>query len=263
MPHSTQNKVTVHYEVAGEGMPFIMLHANPFDHNLWMYQIAHFSTRFKVIAMDIRGWGRSDKVTAEYTLAEMCADVLGVIENERVDRAILMGCSVGAGMAILLGLDHPRLFEALILVGGRSGAGTRFEERIEGYTQAGIEAYHLGHMKELVAPGFAESPLGRHLLRTFAERQPRLNPEAIAQVFRARNGTDTTPRLGTMKVPTLVINGEFDNALPGGRKTAGLIPGAVHQVLPGTGHACCLEDPAGFDDLVIAFLEERGLMPSL
>ncbi|MCH7544481.1 MAG: hypothetical protein IIB65_12685, partial [Proteobacteria bacterium] len=77
MPHSTQNEVTVHYRIAGEGMPFVMLHANPFDHNLWMYQIAHFSTWFKVIAMDIRGWGRSDKVTTEYTLGEMCADVLG------------------------------------------------------------------------------------------------------------------------------------------------------------------------------------------
>jgi 3-oxoadipate enol-lactonase len=209
MPHSTQNNVTVHYEVAGEGMPFVMLHANPFDHNLWMYQIAHFSTWFKVIAIDIRGWGRSDKVTGEYTLGELCADVLGVMENERVDRAILMGCSVGAGMAILLGLDHPRLFEALILVGGRSGAGSRFEKRIEGYTKGALGAYHRGHIKELVAPGFAESPLGRHLLGTFTERHPRLVPEAIAQVFRARNRADTTPRLGTMEVPTLVINGEF------------------------------------------------------
>jgi len=58
-----------------------------------------------------------------------------------------------------------------------------------------------------------------------------------------------------------VINGEFDNSLPAGRKTASLVPGAVHRVLPGTGHACCIEDPAGFDRLVIDFLRSRGLMP--
>jgi pimeloyl-ACP methyl ester carboxylesterase len=66
-----------------------------------------------------------------------------------------------------------------------------------------------------------------------------------------------------MRVPTLVINGEFDHSLAAGRRTASLIPGAVHQVLAGTGHACCIEDPAGFDALVIAYLRSRGLMPSL
>jgi pimeloyl-ACP methyl ester carboxylesterase len=63
-----------------------------------------------------------------------------------------------------------------------------------------------------------------------------------------------------MKVPTLVINGEYDNSLAGG-KTASLIPGAVHKILPKTGHACNIEDPAGFDDCVIEFLRNHHLMP--
>jgi 3-oxoadipate enol-lactonase len=79
----------------------------------------------------------------------------------------------------------------------------------------------------------------------------------------AGNHTDTTPRLPGMKVPTLVINGEHDHSLAAGRKTASLVPGAVHKVLPDTGHACCIEDPAGFDRLVMDFLQSRGLMPSL
>ena len=95
----------------------------------------------------------------------------------------------------------------------------------------------------------------------WVEREPRLKGEAIAQVFMAGNHTATTDRLGTMKVPTLVINGEFDHSLPAGKTTASLTPGAVHKVLPGTGHACCLEDPAGFDALVIDFLQARKLMP--
>ena len=97
----------------------------------------------------------------------------------------------------------------------------------------------------------------------FVEREPRLEGEAIAQVFRAGNSTDRTPRLPEMKVPTLVINGEFDHSLAAGRRTASLVPGAEHRVLEGTGHACCIEDPAGFDDLVIAFLRSRGLMPPM
>ena len=66
-----------------------------------------------------------------------------------------------------------------------------------------------------------------------------------------------------MKVPTLVINGEFDNSRPAGERTASLIPDAMHNVLPGTGHACCIEDPAGFDRFVVDFLQSRGLMPKL
>ena len=263
MPYSKLSGVNIYYEISGEGPPMILVHANPFDHNLWMYQISHFSTWFRMIAVDIRGYGRSDKVKTEYMLKDMCEDVVGVIKQEKAEPAILCGCSVGSGISILLGLDYPELFNALILVGGNSGVSSRFQKRIEGYTKTGLAIYHMQHMKQLVSPEFAESRLGGYLLKTFTERQPRLSGDAIAQVFRAGNSTDTTPRLHTMKVPTLVINGEYDHSLPAGQRTAGLIPNATHKILPATGHACCIEDPAGFDDLVIEFLEFLGLMPKI
>ena len=191
----------------------------------------------------------------------MADDVLGVCHDEDVKEAILGGVSVGSGMAILLGLDHPEIFKAIILVGGSSGPGGTIEERIHGYTKVGIEKYHIKHLRELVAPDFAETKLGNYLLNTFVERDPWLSGESIGQIFRARGGLDMTPRLHTMKVPTLVINGEYDNSLAGGKKTAALIPGAVHKILPKTGHACNIEDPAGFDEFVIDFLRANNLMP--
>ena len=176
--------------------------------------------------------------------------------------AIIGGVSVGSGIGLLLGLDHPEMFKALILVGGNSGGAGSIEDRIHGYTKIGIEKYHVQHLKELVAPDFPETKLGRYLLNTFVERDPWLSGESIAQIFRARGGTDMAPRLGTMKVPTLVINGEYDNSLKAGQRTASLIPGAVHKVLPRTGHACNIEDPATFDGLVVQFLTSHGLMPT-
>jgi 3-oxoadipate enol-lactonase len=260
--YSTCNGVKIYYEVSGEGFPFVMIHANPFDHNLWMYQIAHFSTYFKVVAVDIRGYGRSEKPETPFSLKDMADDVLGVYRDESIEQAIVGGVSVGSGMALLMGLDHPEFCKALILVGGSSGPGGSIEERIHGYTKIGVNKYHLQHLQELVAPGFSQSKLGHYLLNTFVERDPWLSGESIGQIFRARGGTDMTPRLATMKVPTLVINGEFDNSLAGGKKTASLIPGAVHRILPKTGHACNLEDPAGFDQLVIEFLRAQNLMPA-
>lgn len=262
MPYSTTNSLKIYYEVSGEGFPFVMVHANPFDHNLWMYQIAHFSTYFKVIAIDIRGYGRSDKPSTPFTLKDMADDVLGVCRDESVTEAILGGVSVGSGMALLLGLDYPELFKALILVGGSSGPGGAIDKRIQGYTKVGIEKYHIQHLKELVAPDFPQTKLGKYLLNTYVERDPWLSGESIAQIFRARAGTDMTTRLESMKVPTLVINGEYDNSLKAGQRTASLIPGAMHRILPKTGHACCIEDPAGFDEFVIEFLRANRLLPS-
>ena len=87
MPYSNANGLRIYYEVSGEGFPFVMVHANPFDHNLWMYQIAHFSTYFKVVAIDIRGYGRSDKPSAPFTLKDMDSPlrssfVMGVVRPE-------------------------------------------------------------------------------------------------------------------------------------------------------------------------------------
>jgi pimeloyl-ACP methyl ester carboxylesterase len=262
MPFSRANGVDIWYEVAGDGPPMVLVHANPFDNTLWMYQIPHFSTWFRVISIDIRGYGRSVKATTPFTLKDMCDDVIGVMEDAGVERAILGGCSVGSSISILLALDHPDRFDAVILVGGNSGASDRHQARIDGYTRD-LQDYHIKHMQLLVQPSFSDSRLGAHLLNMHVEREPRLRGEAIAQVFRAGNSTDTTERLPTMKPPILIINGEFDHSLPAGKRTATLVPGAVHRTLPGTGHACCLEDPAGFDALVLDFLKERGLLPAL
>jgi len=262
MPCSRSNGVDIWYEVAGDGPAMVLVHANPFDHDLWMYQSAHFSTWFKVVGIDIRGYGRSSKVTTPYSLKDMCDDVVGVMKDLKIERAVLGGCSVGSGIALLLALDRPDLFSAVILVGGNSSASPRYQGRIEGY-RGNLAAYHPKHIRELVRPEFADSRIGKHLLGMFLERGPRLKGEAIAQVFMAGNHTDMTGRLSTMKVPTLVINGEFDNSRPAGERTASQTPGAVHKVLSGTGHACCLEDPAGFDRLVIDFLKSRNLMPAL
>ncbi|MDH3445169.1 MAG: alpha/beta hydrolase, partial [Deltaproteobacteria bacterium] len=92
---STANGVKIYYELSGEGFPFVMIHANPFDHNLWMYQIAHFSSYFKVVAVDIRGYGRSDKPASPFSLKDMANDVLGVCHDAEIKEAIVGGVSVG------------------------------------------------------------------------------------------------------------------------------------------------------------------------
>src|SRR5687768_16490960 len=99
----------------------------------------------------------------------MCDDVVGVMKELGIERAILGGCSVGSGIAILLGLDHPNLFDAIFLVGGNSAASERYQTRIQGYTQ-NLNTYHLEHMLQLVQPKFSSSRLGAYLLNWYVER---------------------------------------------------------------------------------------------
>jgi len=261
MPYVRNGGVRIHYQVAGEGPPLLLIHANPFDHRLFTYQIARFSARCRVIAPDLRGYGRSDKPEVAFTLADMADDVLSVCAQEGVARAIVLGVSVGSGIALLIGLDRPALAAAVILVGGSSKGGANIADRVAGYTSADLKGYQRGHIRELVAPGFCDTLLGRWVLDLFTEHTQPLSGRCIAQIFRAREAADMRARLAGMTPPTLVINGAHDISLERGRETASLIPGARHVVLPGTGHACCIEDPAAFDQAVAEFLREKRLWP--
>lgn len=257
MPFASNKGVRIYYETCGEGPPLVMIHANPFDHRLFTYQIASFEPYYRIVAVDIRGYGRSDKPQTPFTLADMADDVLAVCAQENIARAVFMGVSVGSGMALLIGLDHPQMAEAIILVGGSSKGGANIQHRVDGYTSADLKGYQRGHITELVAPGFADTPLGRWVLDLFTEKTQPLSGRCIAQIFRARDGCDMSGRLAGMTVRTLVINGAHDVSLAQGRETAAAIPGATHVVLPGTGHACCIEDPAAFDAVVRGFLGMR------
>ena len=263
MPYATSNGVRVYYEVVGEGDPFVFIHANPFDHRLWTWQVAQFSQSYRCIAIDLRGYGRSDKPETPFTLADMKDDVLAVLAQEQVDRAIVCGCSVGSGIALMMGLDHPAMVAAMILVGGNSKGSTNVEKRVAGFeATADLTGFLEGYIRELVAPEFPATPHGRWVLDLFTANAHTLSQRSIANIHRARGACDMSGRLAEVRLPTLVVNGIHDNSLAAGRFTAAGIKGARHAVLPGTGHACPIEDPAAFNAAVISFLADNGLWRS-
>ena len=265
MPISRANGVDIYYETSGSGPALVLIHALPFDHNLWLYQVQRFSSRFRTISMDLRGWGRSAKPHAPFTLRDMGDDVMGVLRDEAVTSAVVMGCSIGSKIALMLACDHPDVFKGTILIGGNSGPQNQFDHRIKGYREAAAKGtlrdYHLGHLRHGVTQAWADTPGGRYLLDGFVERGAALDTECIAQVFGALTVSDLTPKLAAYKTPTLIVNGEHDSALAGGTRTAGLIAQAEHQILPGAGHCCFLEDPATFDGYMRNFLKRNRLMP--
>jgi len=92
------------------------------------------------------------------------------------------------------------------------------------------------------------------------EMDAKLNAPAIAEIFKALQNRDLTARLAELKMPVLIMNGEFDNSLKRSKDMSTRIAGAEHRTIPGSGHACCLEDPATFDGHVLAFLKEHRIL---
>ena len=260
MSYSARNGVKTYYEVSGDGYPLVLVHANPFDRRLWMYQVAHFSTFLKVINIDLRGYGYSDKPAKSTTMTELGEDVVAVCRQESVSEAVFAGISVGGVMGLQLGLDHPEIFKTLILVGCSSQPGDRYQARIDGYMNDGVPHYHIQHLTSLVSKEFPQTKLGKYLLSFHTEMDSRLRAPAIAEIFRALQNRDFTARLPELKMPVLVVNGEFDNALTRSREMTKKISDAEHHTIPGTSHACCLEDPVMFDEIVLSFLKKRGFL---
>ena len=260
MPYSTRNGVKTYYEVSGEGYPLVLTHANPFDRRMFLYQVAHFSTFMKVINVDLRAYGYSDKPATPVTMTDLCEDVVAVCRQEGANEAVFAGVSVGGVMGLQLGLDHPELFKALILVGCSSMPGDRYQSRIDGYMNQGVGKFHIQHLTDLVSKEFPQTKLGSYLLSMHTEMDSRLSAPAIAEIFNALQNRDLTARLPELKLPVLIMNGEFDNSLKRSKDMSTRIAGAEHRTIPGAGHACCLEDPATFDEHVLAFLRKHGFV---
>jgi len=263
MPYCMSGEARVWYETAGEGPGFVFVHANPCDHRMWLFQVARFSTRFRTLAVDLRGYGRSAKPESAYPFAELAADVMAAIRAEGVERAVLAGASIGAKLAFRMALDAPDAFSALVLIGGNAFRGRSYDSRIKAYREEGVAAYRKKHLAELFAPGFADTPAGRHLAAMLTDDTGRLSGEAIARLFEAFDGADLAGEIGALALPVLVVNGAHDISLDGARETVARIPGAVHRVIPGAGHLCNLEEPAAFDAIVAGFLADNGLWPAL
>src|SRR5690349_4975922 len=204
MPVSRANGLDIYYEKAGSGPPLVLIHALPFDHNLWLYQVQRFSAHFTTLAMDLRGWGHSAKPHAPFALADMGNDILGVLKDEGVSRgAVVLGCSIGSKLALMLACDRPDIFSAAILVGGNSGPQAQFDHRIAAYREhqakGTLKEYHLGHLRHGVTQTWADTPIGRYLLDGFVERDDALDADSIAQVFQALTVSDLTDRLSAYK----------------------------------------------------------------
>jgi 3-oxoadipate enol-lactonase len=262
--------VGLYCEVAGEGEAVVLIHAGVCDSRAWAAQMESFPRQYRTVRYDLRGFGRSPVPPEPFSHGR---DLLGLLEELEIERATLVGNSVGGVVALELAVARPDLVDALVLVGsGLRGHDWSDEVRaVWDEENAALERGDLDAAVEANLRMWVDGP-GRPPrsvapdLRAFVGAMQR---RAFELQLPAGDAADEQPlvpdvgeRLGDIRVPTLVLVGDADapdiHAIAA--RLEAEIPGARRAVIENAAHLPALERPAEFDALVLGFLEakERG-----
>ena len=116
MPNATIRELDMYYEVAGSGEPLLLIMGLGADLNAWVRQTPVLSTRYRTVTIDNRGVGRSSKPPGPYSTAQMADEAAGLLDHLGVERAHVLGVSMGGMIAQEVALRHPRRVGTLTLV---------------------------------------------------------------------------------------------------------------------------------------------------
>jgi 3-oxoadipate enol-lactonase len=253
--------VQLYSEEHGDGEPLLLLTGLGYASWSWQRQLPDWSRRFRCIAVDNRGTGRSPKPPGPYSIEELADDAAESLGGRRAHVAAF---SMGGYIAQLLALRHPELVERLVLVctgtGGASYVTLPDATREIWESNAGRPSAEFARatMPLAFAPGWANAH-PEEFEQLLADRlEHPTPPEAWQAQYDAcwRFVEQVTP-VEEIAAPTLVVHGDADRIVPyeNGVALARRIPGARLETFSGGGHLLFLESPERFNPLVVSFLE--------
>ncbi len=253
----------LYYETLGRTGPVIaFVHPNPMDQSCWMYQMAHLSTWYRCIAIDIPGYGRSPTAQDGLTTGDMAQACWEAIDDALPgETAILVGCSVGSQVVPYMYHRRPDKTAALVLAGAGYNPGKEFaQKRIDAYTQNGI-AYRWAYTFEDFSAAFRTTPIAHYFADLFAQRNGTADLDTIIRQFKALQQPERDGHYEDIKSPTVILTGSEDNSHQRAFALQAQIPDSELHTLPGAGHACQIEQPGLFNRFMIEFLDRHGLFP--
>lgn len=261
MPRTKANGVRLYYEEHGEGLPLLLSHGGGGNLTQWAFQVPHFSKRYRVIAYDSRGHGRSDVPKNGYSMEILSEDVVRLMDELCVEKAVLIGLTMGAMVGLRFALDHPDRLHAMVLVGASEGGRGTMRERFEMSAQIaemqGMEMLAEGFCSVVFSPWFLEEK--KDFVEAFKKSMQEASPRGYAQTIRVlANRPVLKDRLKEIEARTLVVVGEDDVTefpLEDAEVYAKGIRNAELVKIPRAGHLACVEQPEVFNSLVDAFLE--------
>jgi pimeloyl-ACP methyl ester carboxylesterase len=253
----------LYYEAAGPRgcPPMLFIHPNPMDNSCWLFQMAHFSTWFRCVAVDLPGYGRSPASSPGLTVVDLADACWAVLDRESDAPAVLVGCSVGSYLAQHMYHRRPNQVAAVVLCGaGWRPTKTFPARRIAEYREHGV-AHRYGYTLQDFAEPFRSGPLATWFARLFTERNDHADLSSIVRNFEALEAPDPEWLHQHLRVPVLILSGEHDPTHVAAPALAQRLPDAELITIDGAGHACHVEQPWRFDQEMVSFLRRRSLLP--
>lgn len=270
---TTDDGVQLAYDEAGTGTPVLFVHEFAGDARSWEPQVRHFARRYRCITFNARGYPPSDVPpdVGSYSQARAVADAVRVLDACGVDRAHVVGLSMGGFCALHLGLTHPDRARSLVVGGCGYGSQPERQDAFRAESESIAAAFETDGSKATAA----RYALGPARVQ-FQNKDPRGWAEFAAQLAEhSELGAANTMRgvqaqrpslyamgdqLRALVVPTLVLAGDEDEGcLEPSLMMKRTIPSAGLSLLPRTGHTCNLEEPEAFNRVVGDFLTSVDL----
>ena len=261
---ATIHHLNIDYRDQGSGEPVIFIHAFPLNQTMWDEQAAALSHHCRAITLDLRGFGGSEVADDPAAMEQMAADVRGLMSALDIERATLVGLSMGGYVSLAFYREYPDAVRALVLADTRASGDTHAAR--ERRLQSAEKAERQG--AAAIADDMIPLLLGKTTQQTRPDIAARVremiegnSPQGIAAAQRGMAARrDSTYILAAIDFPTLIVVGAEDMLTPVAEAEAMRdgIRGARLQVIEGAGHLSNIERPQEFNAALIEFIESLG-----
>ena len=243
-----------YYDI-GSGPVLVLVHGLGGDADQWAFCYEALSAAHRVIALELLGFGRSDKPSISYRIAGFVEVLQCFLQALGIERASLLGHSLGGWIIAAFAVEHPERVDRLILNDANGiDKGTvklPFDLRLSSHAQMRVFLESMFYNKDLVTDALVDLSYSQHL-----ERGDGATIASVIETFRVPD-EKLEPRLGKLTAPTLLLWGEQDALTPlaMAQEFQRLIRGSQLEAIPECGHFPCLEKPAEFSRRVLEFLQ--------
>lgn len=250
-------------DCAGAGPLVVFLHGIGGNRTNWHDQLRAFAPRYRAVAWDARGYGRSDDYDGPLAFDDFVADLKRLIDHFGAARAHLVGLSMGGRIAVAFAFAHPARVATLTLADTHTGFGALTPAQREDYVATRLAPLEAGKTVADIAPGLVAKLLGPKATDAVRQRLiasvSALRQESYIKSLRATVEQDSVGDYGRLAPPCHVMVGAHDPLTTPAlcRALADEIPGAEYTVIPGAGHLTNIEQPEAFNRVALDFIDRH------
>ncbi|MFX1562132.1 MAG: alpha/beta fold hydrolase [Promethearchaeota archaeon] len=262
MPYVKVGEYKIYYEIDGHGENLLLIHGFSSFLPMWQYLRPLLRKKFRLILPEMRGHGRSDKPNIHYTIDMLSQDLVGILDELKIEKCIVAGHSLGGFVAQQMALDTPERLKALVLICTGPKVGVETVEAWLVESQAGFGLPLKEKVDKQIDVLFYNPQKIRSNPETMKllwanEKQVVKNQISHGYVASAALRFNVESRLDEIKMPTLIIQGANDSIFPThiGDYFVAHIPNAVLEVIGQTGHSIQLEQPEALTKAIVKFCQ--------